>query len=190
MAERNYIIPLRREYRKAPIHSRTKKAIRALRQYLQKHTKHEDVRLGRNLNLYIWQNGNRNPPHKVEVVTDIYKDKEVEYVMAELVGHSLEELKPKVEAKKATGIAGKLEDKLSGGDKKVTEKKKIGAKKVSKQVVETEKKVVEKKEAAKVEIEKPLEKSKEKVAEAKKESKEVKQEQKVVRAEKSEPIKK
>lgn len=189
MAERNYIIPLRREYQKAPIYARTKKAIKAIREYLQKHMKHEDVKLGRRLNMYIWQNGNRNPPHKVEVVADVYKDKDVEYVMAELAGHSLEELKPKVEVKKASGIAGKLEEKLSG-DKKVIEKKKIGAKKSDKQVIEAEKKVEEQKEAVKLEMEKPLEKSKEKVAEVKQESKEVKQEQKVVRADKSEPVKK
>tara|TARA_Y100000310_G_scaffold345220_2_gene462819 strand:- start:1429 stop:1998 length:570 start_codon:yes stop_codon:yes gene_type:complete len=189
MAERKYIIPLRKEYQKAPIYARTKKAVKAIREYLQKHMKYEEVKLGRNLNMYIWQNGNRNPPHKVEVVADVYKDKDVEFVMVELVGHSLEELKPKVEVKKATGIAGKLEDKLSG-DKKVIEKKKIGAKKADKQVVETVKKVEEKKEAEKVEKEKPLEQAKKKVAEAKKEDKEVKQEQKVIRAEKSEPIKK
>ena len=189
MAERKYIIPLRKEYQKAPIYARTKKAVKAVREYLVKHMKNENVKLGRQLNMYLWQNGNRNPPHKVEVVADIHKDKDAEFIMAELVGHSLEDLKPKVEVKKASGIAGKLEEKL-GGEKKSTEKKKIGVKKADKQVVEEEKKVEEKKEAEKVIIEKPLEEEKEKVVEAKVEEKEVKQEQKVERADKKEGLKK
>jgi len=189
MVERTYIIPLRKEYQKAPIYARTKKAVKAVREYLVKHMKNENVKLGRQLNMYLWQNGNRNPPHKVEVVADIHKDKDVEFVMVELAGHSLEDLKPKVESKKATGIAGKLEDKL-GGEKKSTEKKKIGVKKADKQVVEEEKKVEEKKEAEKVIMEKPLEEEKEKVVEAKVEEKAVKQEQKVERADKKEGLKK
>ncbi len=190
MVERKYIIPLRKEYQKAPIYARTKKAVKAVREYLAKHMRNENVKLGRHLNMHLWQNGNRNPPHKVEVVADIHKDKDVEFVIAELVGHSLVDLKPKVEVKKATGLAGKIEDKLGGSDKKSTGKKKIGVKKADKQVVEEEKKVEEKKEAEKVIKEKPLEEEKEKVVEAKVEEKEVKKEQKVERADKKEDLKK
>ena len=190
MVERKYIIRLRKEYQKAPIYARTKKAVKAVREYLVKHMKNENVKLGRQLNMYLWQNGNRNPPHKVEVVADIHKDKDVEFVMAELAGHTLDDLKPKVEVKKASGIAGKLEEKLGGSEKKSVEKKKIGVKKADKQVVEEEKKEEEKKEAEKVVREVPLEEGKEKVSEAKVEEKEVKQEQKVERAEKKEGLKK
>ncbi|MBT4174798.1 hypothetical protein HOC80_00030 [archaeon] len=211
MAERKYIIPLRKEYQKAPIYARTKKAVKAIRQYLAKHMKNENVKLGRQLNMYLWQNGNRNPPHKVEVIADIHKDKDSEFIMVELAGHSLDDLRPKVEVKKASGIAGKLEEKLGGSEKKSTEKKKMGVKKADKkvveeekkaevkkaevkkadkQVVQEEKKVEEKKEAEKVIREVPLEEGKEKVSEAKIEEKEVKQEQKVERAEKKEGLKK
>jgi hypothetical protein len=153
--------------------------------------KNEDVRLGKHINMYMWQNGNRNPPHKIEVVADVIKDKDYEYVIAELKGKSLEDLKPKVVEKKKEGLAGKLEG-MVGTDKKKVEKKKPG-KVTEKQAVETEKKEVEKKVAEKVETKKEevakLEK-KEKVSTAKVEEKEVKQEQKVERAEKSTPIKK
>ena len=188
--EKTFIVPLRREFQKAPIYARTKRAIKAVREYLIRHMRNEDVRLGKHINMYMWQNGNRNPPHKIEVVADVVKDKDYEYVIAELKGKSLEDLKPKVVEKKKEGLAGKLEGMV--GDKKKTEKKKPG-KVTEKQAKETEKKVEEKKEAAKVETKKEevakLEK-KEKVSSAKVEEKEVKQEQKVERAEKGTAIKK
>ncbi len=188
--EKNFIVPLRREFQKAPIYARTKRAVKAVREYLIKHMKNEDVRLGRHINMYIWQNGNRNPPHKIEVIADVVKDKDYEYVIAELKGKSLEELKPKKEEKKKAGVAGKLEEMV--GDKKKAEKKKPG--KVSEKQAEegakkeAEKKVAEKVETKKEEVEK-LDK-KEKVSSAKVEEKEVKHEQKVARSDKSEAIKK
>ena len=190
--EKNFIVPLRREFQKAPIYARTKRAIKAVREYLVKHMKNEDVRLGKHINMYLWQNGNRNPPHKIEIVADIIKDKDYEYVIAELKGKSLEELKPKVVEKKKEGLAGKLEGMV--GDKKEKKVAKKPGKVTEKQAKETEKKVEEKKVAAKVEIKKEevekVTEKKEKVSSAKVEEKEAKQEQKVVRAEKGTPIKK
>ena len=64
--ERNYIIPLRREWLKTPRYKRSKKAVAAIRQFLSKHMKSDKVKLGRNLNLAVWADGIKNPPHKVK----------------------------------------------------------------------------------------------------------------------------
>tara|TARA_Y100000310_G_C20695559_1_gene825445 strand:- start:4775 stop:5311 length:537 start_codon:yes stop_codon:yes gene_type:complete len=142
--ERNYIIPLRKEWMKAPGYKRTKRAVSAVRIFLKKHMKHEDVKLGRHLNMALWARGNRNPPHKIEVNAEIVKDKDGDYVYAELVGKEKEQLKFDKIVKKE-GLAGKLES-LTGGDKK--------------KVKEETKKEVEKKEAEKIIKESPLKEKK------------------------------
>ena len=55
--ERNYIVPLRKEFMKAPRYKRAKKAVNALKEFLKKHMKSDNVKLGKNLNLEIWKNG-------------------------------------------------------------------------------------------------------------------------------------
>ncbi len=73
--ERTYNVPLRKEYMKAPRWNRTKKAVIALRQFLAKHMKAQDVKdvkLSKELNELMWKHGIKNPPHhvKVKVVKD------------------------------------------------------------------------------------------------------------------------
>ena len=65
--ERNYIIPLRREWRKAPRYKRTKRAVSALQTFLLKHMKVSQVKIGKELNEHIFSRGYKNPPHKVHV---------------------------------------------------------------------------------------------------------------------------
>lgn len=81
--ERTYNVPLRKEYMKAPRWNRTKKAVTALRQFLGKHMKSEDVRLSKELNESMWKHGIKNPPHHIKV-TAVKDDKGV--VKAELFG--------------------------------------------------------------------------------------------------------
>ena len=107
---RKYIIPLRREFQKAPRYKRTKKAVVAVRDFLKKHMKVEDVRIGKHLNLALWSRGAKNPPHKVEVEAQLVEDKKLgRYVEAELVGAPKQE---KLSAKKKK-IAERLKDKLT-----------------------------------------------------------------------------
>ena len=70
--ERTYNVPLRKEYMKAPRWNRTKKAVIALRQFLAKHMKSENVLLSKKLNEEMWKHGIQNPPHhiKVKVIKD------------------------------------------------------------------------------------------------------------------------
>ncbi|MBI2573179.1 60S ribosomal protein L31 [Candidatus Woesearchaeota archaeon] len=95
--ERVYNVPLRKEYQKSPRWRRTKKAVNALREFLQKHMKSEDVKVGKEVNELLWQHGIRNPPHHIKV-TVTKDDKGV--VRAELFGLKKEEPKAKAPAKK------------------------------------------------------------------------------------------
>lgn len=65
--ERTYNVPLRKEYMKAPRWNRTKKAVTALRQFLAKHMKSENVLLSKGLNEEIWKHGIQNPPHHIKI---------------------------------------------------------------------------------------------------------------------------
>ena len=67
MLEREYVVPLRREFLKTPRYKRTNKAVTALRSFMVKHMKSNDVSIGSHLNQELWKNGIKNPPHKVTV---------------------------------------------------------------------------------------------------------------------------
>ena len=109
--ERTYNVPLRKEFLKVPKYKRAKKAVKALKQFLIKHMKSDNVKIGKYLNDEIWKHGIKNPPHHVKL--NAVKDKEG-LVTAELVGAPVEkkeedeekeetkevEEKPKVENKK------------------------------------------------------------------------------------------
>lgn len=66
--ERTYNIPLRKEWLKKPKYMRAKKAVTATKQFLAKHMKTTEVKIGRKLNLALWEKGMRNPPHHIKVV--------------------------------------------------------------------------------------------------------------------------
>ena len=93
--EREYNVPLRKGWLKSPKYKRAKKAVKTLREFLQKHMKSENVKIGKYANLDIWKKGIKNPPHHIKV--NVTKDSEGK-VMAEIVGAPEE--KPKEEKKK------------------------------------------------------------------------------------------
>ena len=95
--ERTYNVPLRKEFQKVPRWKKTKKAVTALRQFLSKHMKSDDIKLSKKLNEHVWKHGIKNPPHHVKV-TVTKDDKGV--VKAELFGTKKKEAKvPKKETK-------------------------------------------------------------------------------------------
>ena len=112
--ERTYNVPLRKEFLKVPKYKRAKKAVKALKQFLVKHMKSDDVKIGRYLNDEIWKHGIKNPPHHVKL--NAVKDKEG-LVTAELVGAPAEK---------------KEEDEKKEETKKVEEKPKVEEKKEEK----------------------------------------------------------
>lgn len=82
--ERTYTIPLHGETLKTVNWKRTKKAMKATREFLIKHMKSEDVRLGASVNHFIWKHGLQNPPHRIKV-TAVKTDDNV--VRVELFGY-------------------------------------------------------------------------------------------------------
>src|SRR3989338_2307869 len=65
--EKIFIISLRKEVLKTPIYKRAKKAISTVKNYIKKHLKVEEVKLGENLNKKIWEKGSKKPPGKIKV---------------------------------------------------------------------------------------------------------------------------
>ena len=152
VVERTYNIPLRREFLKAPKYRRAKKAISAVRSFLVKHMKSDDVLLGPKLNMTIWANGIRNPPHHVKV-TVIKDDKGA--VRAELFGFDFKKKEKQEKEVKKAGLAGKLQEKLDGSSKpKAAEAKR---KEKAEKAVEVKSEVKEKVAEVKEVTEKPAE---------------------------------
>jgi large subunit ribosomal protein L31e len=137
---RVYNIPLRREILKVPTYKRAKKAITAIRQFLERHLKTDEVRIGKYLNHKILEHGRKNVPHHVEVEIRSskkkVKDKEVEILTAELIGAPVEEVieekKGKLEKVKEK-IMGKKEEEKKEKDDIIKEKSKDLERKKSKQ---------------------------------------------------------
>jgi|SRR3989339_966583 len=160
--ERKYIIPLRKEWQKVPIYKRTQKAITALQQFLQKHMKVEEVKIGKFLNKKIWERGMKKPPHKIEVLARRIEEKDHTYVIAELPDAPKEE-KQSPEKMKRKKLTEKVKEVFTAPeDKEAAEAKKAEA-------VE-EKKLLKKDQEHKAEqVKEPHKKQK---AEAKKDHKE------------------
>lgn len=119
--ERKYIITMRKDLAKVPYYLRARKAVKVVRAFLQQHMKCEDVRLEKHLNLLLWSRGNRNPPHRVEVIAIKYEEKDGTFVRAELV-NAPKEKEPETKAKKK-GLVDKLKSGISVKDSQKEEKK-------------------------------------------------------------------
>ena len=121
--ERIYTIPLRREFIKVPNYKKTSKAVKAVRKFLQKHMKCEDVRIGKHLNLELWKRGRKNPPPRIKVKaikdTEKINNKDAEVVRAELPNIPMEKLEKKQQRKK------KLEDKIQTISKEEQQKQEL-----------------------------------------------------------------
>ncbi|HLD43687.1 MAG TPA: 50S ribosomal protein L31e [Candidatus Nanoarchaeia archaeon] len=112
--ERTYIIPLRREWLKAPKYRRAKRATTAVRSFLVKHMKSDSIKIGPFLNQEIWKRGIKSPPHKIKVTA--VKD-EKGTVQAELFG--VPEKKVKKEELPKAGPHTEKREEISETAKKV-----------------------------------------------------------------------
>jgi large subunit ribosomal protein L31e len=80
--ERVYTVPLR-DAKKAPLKKRAPKAIKVLRQFIERHMKAEEVKIGNDVNERIWERGIKKPPSRVRVRAVKYEDGTVEVRLAE-----------------------------------------------------------------------------------------------------------
>ena len=141
--ERIYTVPLRKEFQKAPKYKHASKAMRALKEFLVKHTKSDNIKIGKYLNQTIWQNGPKNPPAKVKI--NVIKDKD-DIINAELV--DAPEEKKEVVEKTTKKEEVKKEEKLKETKKEKTPKA-SELKKETKAKVPTAKQLAEKKNSKK-----------------------------------------
>ncbi len=118
--ERTYNVPLRKEFRKVPRWRRTKKAVDALRQFLVRHMKSENVKLGKELNEELWKHGIRNPPHHIKV--NVTKDEKGE-VKAELfgVGKEVREVPKKKEKVEKTEVKAEAQKETATASEEIKE---------------------------------------------------------------------
>ena len=99
--ERVYNVPLRREFQKVASWRRTEKAVTALRNFISKNMKSDNVALGKYVNQELWKNGIKNPPHHVKVKVSKDEKGRVSVERSELPGKAKRELeKQKVVDKK------------------------------------------------------------------------------------------
>lgn len=77
IVERQYNIPMRKEFLKVPKFKRAKKAVRAVKEFLIRHLNSELVYLDNGVNLALWKHGIKNPPHHIKVNVKKYDDGKV-----------------------------------------------------------------------------------------------------------------
>ncbi len=138
-SEREYTIPLRRVWLKAPEYERGRKAIKAIKEFIAKHMKVPDrnidkVKLDIYLNNELWFRGRRHPPAKVKV--RVVKENDLVKVgfaeIPEYVRFSKAKIdkihkkeKKKEEAKPEKKDEAKVETKPSEEEKKEEKEKEI-----------------------------------------------------------------
>lgn len=64
--ERMYVVPLRK-VKEAPKTKRAARATKALREFVIKHSKCENVKIDKVLNEKLWENGIQNSPSKIKI---------------------------------------------------------------------------------------------------------------------------
>ena len=133
--ERVYIIPLRRETLKVPPFRKANKAMKAIKEFISRHMKSDEIMVGKYLNLQIWEHGAKNPPHHVKI--NATKDDKGK-VFVELVDVPKE--KPKVDetkkqVKKEEKETKKPEEKLEKEIVEIKDEKAEEAKKIEKEEI-------------------------------------------------------
>ena len=158
--EKIFTIPLREAFARGRAH-RAKDTSKLVREFLIKHMKSENVKIGKSINENLWKRGIQKPPRKIRV----HAIKEENIIYVELLGveiktPSKEELKKKEEKKKEK-------------EKKIKEERKERRKRTIQEEIEEEVKGKPKKIPEEVKEEKPEEepKKEEKPKEEKKEEK-------------------
>ena len=64
--ERIYVVPLSKA-KKAARYKRTPRAVRILRDFIARHMKSENIKIGSDVNEKLWERGARKPPSRIRV---------------------------------------------------------------------------------------------------------------------------
>ena len=131
--EKIFTIPLREAYDK-PRTTRAKIAVNIVKDFLIRHMKSKNIKLGKSINENIWKRGIQKPPRRIR----IHAVKEEDIVYSELLGvdiktPSKEEVKKKEEKKekikedrkerKKKTIQEEIEEETKGKPKELPEEK-------------------------------------------------------------------
>lgn len=150
--EREYIVPLRREWLKVGMHKRANRAIKELKIFMARHMKIYDrdlrkIKIDQILNNEIRFRGMRKPPAKIRVKAKKFDDETVRVELIDIPEHvkfaRLREEKIKKEVEK------KVEEKPKVKEEKKTEEVKSEDKEVKKEEKEKEEEAKEKEQASK-----------------------------------------
>ncbi|MBW6461773.1 MAG: 60S ribosomal protein L31 [DPANN group archaeon] len=99
MAEKRlYTIPLRDAWN-ASIKKRSKRAMSVIKIFAERHMKTDSVKIGAELNHFIWARGIKNPPRKVKVQMVPKKTDDVEVVWVDVATSSMDYLNDEKEEK-------------------------------------------------------------------------------------------
>ena len=142
---RTYTVPLRREYLKTPKWRRAEKAVSTLRSFVERHSKIEEIKIGRWVNESIWKRGAKNPPSRVRVDVKRVADS-VTVELSELPRKAkTKEIPEKIEEKPKTEVKSKPKEtkKVEKPKTEVKSKPKKTSKSPAKKSV-TKKKVTKK----------------------------------------------
>ena len=128
MPERIYTINLRKATLKAPRWEKSKRSVAFVREFLKRHMKGDEIRIGKSITEEIWKSGNQNPPAKIRIHTVDREEEDKKVIIAELLGVAFpEEKEKKKKEKKKEKEEKKSEAKPE--EKKVEEKPKEEPKK-------------------------------------------------------------
>jgi len=119
--ERVYNVPLRREFLKVANWRRTEKAVKALKQFVSKHMKSDNVILGRYVNKELWKHGIKNPPHHIKISAKKDDKGKVVVELAELPAKAKREMEKQEKSKKGKEKAKKEEAKAKEAEAKKEE---------------------------------------------------------------------
>ncbi|MBI2660031.1 60S ribosomal protein L31 [Candidatus Woesearchaeota archaeon] len=148
--ERAYVIPLRRETLKVPNFKKANKAMKAVREFIMRHMKTENIVIGKYLNLKIWKHGAKNPPGKVKVNAAKDDKGKVFVEIADAPKEAkVEEKKPAKKEEKETK-AEKPEDKIEKKVEEAKEEKTEEAKKIEQEEIKELQKLHPKQHAPKM----------------------------------------
>ncbi len=139
--ERVYNIPLRKETLKVPPFKKANKSIKAVREFISKHMKSNNMAIGKYLNLKIWSHGAKEPPHHIKV-NAIKDDKGKVFVELADIPKEIPKVeeKEKPVTKEETKIEEKPEEMLEKQIGEIKEEKAEEAKKIEQEEIKELKK--------------------------------------------------
>ena len=135
MDEKIYTINIRKAISKAPKWEKSKKSVAAVKNFLKRNMKGDEVKIGKSITEEIWKGGNQNPPKSIRIHAVLTEDEDKgKIVKAELLGVPFPEEKEEKKKEK------KKEEKKEEVKKEETKPEKKPKEEPKKEISKEEKK--------------------------------------------------